>query len=127
MRYSFEFKLECVEMYERGKFPDTPDDVSTKRFRDNIRQWKRMVDSSGIDSLHHKPRNRKWKPEEKLELIVKVLAGESYTSVALSNGIHPGMLYQWINKYKTLGYNGLEESKKGRFPKDKNRIKVRKL
>ena len=38
MCYSFEFKLECVEMYERGKFPDTPDDVSTKRFRDNIRQ-----------------------------------------------------------------------------------------
>lgn len=120
MRYSFEFKLECIEMYERGEFPDTPDGVSTKRFRDNIRQWKRMVDSSGIDSLHHKPQNRKWKPEEKLELIVKVLAGESCTFVALSNGIQPGMLYQWVNKYKTLGYNGLEESKKGRPPKDKN-------
>ena len=38
MRYSFEFKLECVEMYERGEFPDTPDGVSTKRFRDNVRQ-----------------------------------------------------------------------------------------
>ena len=38
MRYSFEFKLECIEMYERGEFPDTPDGVSTKRFRDNIRQ-----------------------------------------------------------------------------------------
>lgn len=100
MRYSFEFKLECIEMYERGEFPDTPDGVSTKRFRDNIRQWKRMVDSSGIDSLHHKPQNRKWKPEEKLELIVKVLAGESCTFVALSNGIQPGMLYQWVNKYK---------------------------
>jgi len=36
-------------------------------------------------------------------------------------------LYQWVNKYKTLGYNGLEESKKGRPPKDKNRIKVKKL
>ena len=120
MRYSFEFKLECIEMYERGEFPDTPDGVSTKRFRDNIRQWKRMVDSSGIDSLQHKPQNRKWKPEEKLELIVKVLAGESCTFVALSNGIQPGMLYQWVNKYKTLGYNGLEESKKGRPPKDKN-------
>ena len=120
MRYSFEFKLECIEMYERGEFPDTPDGVSTKRFRDNIRQWKRMVDSSGIDSLHHKPQNRKWKPEEKLELIVKVLAGESCTFVALSNGIQPGMLYQWVNKYKTLGYNGLEETKKGRPPKDKN-------
>ena len=120
MRYSFEFKLECIEMYERGEFPDTPDGVSTKRFRDNIRQWKRMVDSSGIDSLQHKPQNKKWKSEEKLELIVKVLAGESCTFVALSNGIQPGMLYQWVNKYKTLGYNGLEESKKGRPPKDKN-------
>ena len=126
MRYSFEFKLECIEMYERGEFPDTPDGVSTKRFRDNIRQWKRMVDSSGIDALLHKPQNRKWKPEEKLELIVKVLAGESCTFVALSNGIQPGMLYQWVNKYKTLGYNGLEESKKGRPPKDKNMKKNKK-
>ena len=32
MRYSFEFKLECIEIYERGEFPDTPDGVSTKRF-----------------------------------------------------------------------------------------------
>ena len=55
MRYSFEFKLECVKMYERGEFPDTPDGVSTNRFRNNIRQWKRMVDSSGIDALRHKP------------------------------------------------------------------------
>ena len=110
MRYSFEFKLECVEMYERGEFPDKPSGVSTNRFRNNIRQWKRMVDSSGIDALRHKPPNRKWKPEEKLELIVKVLAGESYTSVVLSNGVYPGMLYQWVNKHKTLGYNGLEQS-----------------
>lgn len=99
MRYSFEFKLKCVEIYEGGEFPDTPDGVSTNRFRGNI---------------------RKWKPEEKLELIVKVLAGESYTSVTLSNGIYPGMLYQWVNKYKTLVYNELEESKKGRSLKDKN-------
>ena len=79
-----------------------------------------MVDSSGIDVLLHKPQNRKWKPEEKLELIVKVLASGSCTSVVLSNGIHPGMLYQWVNKYKTLGYNGLEESKKGRPARGKN-------
>ena len=38
----------------------------------------------------------------------------------VKHGIQPGMLYQWVNKYKTLGYNGLEESKKGRPPKDKN-------
>ena len=54
MRYSFEFKLKYIEIYEGGEFPDTPDGVSTDRFRNNIRQWKRMVDSSGINSLRHK-------------------------------------------------------------------------
>ena len=100
MRYSFEFKLECIEMYERGEFPDTPDGVSTKRFRDNIRQWKEWLIHQELTlyTINHKI--RKWKPEEKLELIVKVLAGESCTFVALSNGIQPGMLYQWVNKYK---------------------------
>ena len=37
-----------------------------------------MIDSLGIDSLHHNPQNRKWKPEEKLGLIVKVSADESH-------------------------------------------------
>ena len=43
-------------MYERGEFPDTPSGVSTNRFRNNIRQWKRMVDSSGI-AINHKIEN----------------------------------------------------------------------
>ena len=70
MRYSFEFKLECVEMYERGEFPDTPDGVSTNRFRNNIRQWKRMVDSSGIDALRHKHQNSKWQPVIYLYILI---------------------------------------------------------
>ena len=70
MRYSFEFKLKCVEMYERGEFPNTPDGVSTDRFRNNIRQWKRMVDSSGIDALRHKQQNRKWKPVIYLYILI---------------------------------------------------------
>jgi len=127
MRYSYEFKVKCVDMYERGKYPATPDGVSSKLFKNTIRRWKRMVDSSGIDSLRHKSQNKRWDPEEKLELIVKVLAGNSYTSVALNNGINPGMLHQWVNKYKTLGYNGLEECKRGRPPKDKNMKKSNKI
>ena len=102
MRYSYEFKIKCVEMYERGEYPDTPNGISSKQFKDNIRIWKRMVDSSGIDSLRHKSQNKRWKPKEKLELIAEVFSGKSYTSVALSNGINSGMLYQWVNKYKTL-------------------------
>ena len=48
MRYSFEFKVKCVEMYERGEYPDTPNGITTRKFRDTIRKWKRMVDSLGI-------------------------------------------------------------------------------
>ena len=45
------------KMYERGEYPSTPDGVTTNRFRNNIKIWKRMVDSSGIASLRHKPQN----------------------------------------------------------------------
>ena len=68
MRYSYEFKVKCVEMYERGEYPDTPDGVTINRFRNNIRIWKRMVDSSGIASLRHKPQNKNWSPEEKTSI-----------------------------------------------------------
>ena len=39
-------------------------------------------------------------------------------SVALNAGIGDGLLYQWVRKYKTLGYNGLVNKKKGRLSKE---------
>lgn len=39
IRYSYEFKIKCVELYERGEYPSTPDGVTTNRFRNNIRIW----------------------------------------------------------------------------------------
>ena len=47
-----------------------------------------------------------------------MLAGESYKSVAFSEGINYGLLYQWVHKYKTLGYNGLINKKRGRPGKE---------
>ena len=46
-----------------------------------------MVDSLGVGVLQHKMKNKKWNPEEKLVLVSKILAGYSYNSVALENGI----------------------------------------
>ena len=114
MRYSFEFKVKCVEMYERGEYPDTPNGITTRKFRDTIRKWKRMVDSLGVSSLRPKSKNKKWKPEEKLVLVSKILAGYSYNSVALENRINYRILYNWVQKYKEKGYNGLVDEKKGR-------------
>lgn len=114
MRYSYEYKLKCIEMYRNGKWAETPEGVNQDRFRHNIRQWVRMEEHCGAEVLKHKKCNKTWTVEEKYELVARVIAGNTKTQVALNAGINPGMLYQWVQKYKHQGYNGLIEQKKGR-------------
>ena len=45
--------------------------------------------------------------KEKYELVFQVLSGQGLRAVAIVAGINSGQLYQWVHKYKTLGYNGL--------------------
>ncbi len=114
MRYSYEFKRKCVEMYRKGLYPETPEGIGTIRFHSTIREWVRTEDACGPDALRHKNHTKKWTADERYELVVQVLAGRSNKEVALSNGINQGQLYQWVRKYKIYGYNGLIEKKKGR-------------
>ena len=85
--------------------------------RQYIRLWIRIVEHNGIEALRHTGFNKVWTPETKYELIAKVLAGNSYKSVACEAGISDGMLYQWVRRYKEFGYNGLVNKKKGRKKK----------
>ncbi|SUB57344.1 transposase [Peptoniphilus lacrimalis] len=121
MRYSYEFKKECVELYKQGKWMETPEGVKQRMFRDKIRYWSKLVDSHGEEILKHKEQDKKWTAEEKFKLISKVLAGNSYKSVAVEAGIPDGQLYTWVNKYKKFGYNSLEIKKRGCPPKMKNK------
>lgn len=115
MRYSFEFKLECVHLYKnKGTYPPTPENVKQRSFRKSINEWVRMYDKHGAEVLKHPFENRNWTPEDKLVYINQYKAGKSITSVAIDAGINKGLLYSWIRKYEKLGYNGLVESKKGR-------------
>lgn len=118
MRYSYEFKMKCVELYRQGIWMETPAGIRRKRFHDTIRIWARIEESSGPEALRHRNQNKEWTAEERYELVAKVLAGQSCKSVAISAGINDGMLYQWVHKYKLLGYNGLVNMKKGRPSKD---------
>ncbi len=114
MHYSYEYKMQCIEMYRNGEWPETPEHVKSQHdFRAMIRRWVRM-DENNNGCLNHAKGNKKWAPEEKLELVSRVLAGESNQSVALDAGILPGMLYKWVRNYKMLGYNGLINKQKGR-------------
>ena len=112
MRYSHEYKLECIELYRQGIWPETPEGIKPTRFRKMIRYWVRVEEQNGPDALKHSGNNKVWTPEAKYELVAKVLAGQSYKSVAISAGISDGMLYMWVRKYKELGYNGLVNKRK---------------
>ena len=114
MRYSYEFKLECIEMYRQGIWPQKPEGTKTKNFRDLIRKWAHIEEQNGPDALKYTGVNKEWNPDMKYELVARVLTGESITSVAISTGISTGMLYNWVRKYRELGYNGLVDKKKGR-------------
>ena len=123
MRYSYEFKRKCVEMYYQGKYPDTPSGIKDKAFHDIIREWVRIEESCGPEELRNKNQNKDWTPEERYALVARVLAGESCRAVAVSAGIDHGQLYQWVRKYRIFGYNGLI-LKKGRKPKNPEMKKV---
>ena len=122
MRYSYEFKLMCVELYHSGSYPDIPEGTNPDTLKRHIREWSGLVDLHGPEVLKHKVFNKVWTPEEKLELVLMVIAGIPRRKVAIEAGISAGMLYQWVYKYKSQGYNGLAESKKGR-PTKESRMK----
>ena len=114
MRYSHEYKLECIELYRQGIWSEMPEGIKPTRFRKMIRYWVRVEEQNGPDALKHLGNNKVWTPEAKYELVAKVLAGQSNKSVAISADISDGMLYTWVRKYKELGYNGLVNKQKGR-------------
>ena len=118
MRYSYEFKRKCIELYREGRWPDTPTGIKEGNFRIKIREWVRIEDACGPDALRHKNQNKNWTAEERYALVAQVIAGQSYKSVAIDAGINSGQLYQWVRKYKELGYNGLGNMKQGRLSKE---------
>ena len=118
MRYSYEFKRECVELYRKGCWPDTPKGIKERNFRIKVRQWVLIEEACGLEALRHKNQNKNWTAEERYALVAQVIAGKSCKSVAFSAGISDGLLYQWVRKYKELGYNGLVNLKKGRPSKE---------
>ena len=124
MRYSYEFKKKCVELYRHGILPDIPEGISKKDFQRYIRRWMRMEDAQGSDVLKHSAFNKQWTSEEKLELVSKALSGHGIQPTALEAGINSGMLYQWVRKYKEYGYNGLIPKQKGRKAKNPDMKKI---
>ena len=119
MKYTKEFKLECIRKYKNGEYIEDPPGVKHDHFREQIRKWSKIYDSLGEDGLEH------GKPtlniDQRLELIRRVEAGESYRSVACSAGIDGSLLIKWHNIYLEKGIDGLKSLKRGRTPMNKKK------
>lgn len=118
MKYSWEFKLECVSKYKNGQHIETPLGCRSRSgFLAHVCEWVKNYDDYGINGLKHSSTNKDWTPEERFELVARVLAGNSIRSVSKNANINNGQLYQWVRRYNEKGMDGLQ-CKKGR-PTDK--------
>ena len=113
MRYSYQFKRKAIELFYQGKWPKTPNGVTTDTFHRLIRDWVKLEQHHGPNINKNRGTNKYWTPEEKYSLVCQVLSGQGLRTVAIVAGINSGQLYQWVHKYKTLGYNGLINKSKG--------------
>jgi len=114
MKYSWEFKLECVGKYKNGEHIDISGSPGFHRgFMKRVRDWAAAYDDLGVDGLRHSPTNKDWTPEERFELVAKVLSGHPIASVARNAHVNKGQLHQWVRRYDEKGMDGLQ-CRKGR-------------
>lgn len=114
MKYSWEFKLECVNKYKNGEYITHPGTSEQRHhLMYQVRQWTKNYNDFGIDGLKHSLKNKDWTPEQRFELVAQVLAGNSIGFVARNAHINPGQLYQWVRRYNEKGMDGLQ-CKQGR-------------
>ena len=122
MRYTKEFKLECVRKYKAGERIDDPSGCKHDSFHECVRKWSKIYDSLGEVGFEHKKPKRSW--EDKFNMIQRVLNGESFSEVAFSNGIQPDLLIKWYKIYQESGVDGLKLVRQGRPPKMAKKPKI---
>ena len=114
MKYSWEFKLDCVNKYKNDEYIRLPVGLRSRDcFMAHVRAWVQTYNDLGIEGLKHSSTNKDWTPEKRFELVAKVLAGNSVNDVAKNAHINSGQLYQWVRRYNEKGMDGLQ-CKKGR-------------
>ena len=104
-------KTKIITLYKEGYgYRAIAKKVNISNF-DNIRIIIKQYELFGEEALIVRHRDKKYSPEYKMDIIKRVLNGESISSVAFENMLSPGQLSNWIKKYKELGYNGLSKPK----------------
>jgi len=111
-----------IEMYRLKKEGYSYKELSKKFEIDpsNVKYMIKLADLHG-ETVLIKGKNNYYPPELKLDIINEVLIlGHSIKSTSLKYALpNPGLLHNWISKFKENGYNILEKPR-GRTSKMKN-------
>ena len=115
MKYSLEFKLECIEKFKNGEKISPPDGFTgqIESFMHNVRDWNNAYKSNGIRALS-KNGQTILTLEEKLVLVRSVIVGGSVNKISAAAGIGHGNLSNWVKLYKQYGEEGLKCCDRGR-------------
>lgn len=105
-----------INIYQERKKGETRNNLSKKYSigKDKIDYLTRLIDKHGLKILRTK-KNRTFTKYEKERIINRVLLnGETALSVSIDEGLlSNGILFNWIKKYREMGYN-IVERKRGR-------------
>ena len=116
MKYTKEFKLECIKKYKNREFIKDPPGPTHRQFHNMVLRWVHIYDILGEVGLNHdKPQ---LSAETIVELIERVESGESYNQVAYSVGKQAATLIKWHKIYRQDGIDGLKSLKRGRPMKE---------
>ena len=120
MKLTLEDKIKIIELRKKGWGKER----IAKQFNIPNSTVKKIYDKYelyGLEGIKHPSKNRKYSADYKLEVINRVIQGESKTQLAtLYNLPGAGTIVSWMKKYEELGYNGLE----GKQGRPKGRLKI---
>jgi len=123
LKYSKEFKLECIRKRKEGIHIETPPGFKDRDyFIGQIRKWEKIYESLGEAGLEHNKSTLNI--EQRIELFKRVESGESYKSVAHGAGIGNDLLAKWHRIYLEKGIDGLKSLKRGRPSMSKKKVEI---
>ena len=115
-KYSFEFKKQLVSEYLSGRIGG--DSLARKYSisRSQLWCWINAYKEFGDEGLKRSRKKEKYSFEKKLFVVELYLSSEiSYQELALQEGINnPGMITNWVNRFRIAGPDALRPRKKGR-------------
>ena len=124
LKYTWKFKLDCVNKYKKGEPLPKVNGISIERLREYVCVWNNLFDKHGEEGLKHSINKGTWDSSSRFALVCKVLGGRSISDVANEAKINPGQLYAWIKKYGEGGLDALE-CKQGRPVMKKKKVRAR--